>query len=188
MAIPGNLPAIKIAIQRMACTGCGAEANASCNCGKPYVPKAVRAAEAIAANPEKSDRAIAANIGVDHKTVSTARKATGESSPVERTGLDGKTRKLPRPSMTVTVGGNSRSAAKAAVEQGHSACDHLIKLMQGMTPEARADFRLVIIPKIAGDDDDEIVEAILALLQRLQWAGRAKAAVRIRKFLSRIVG
>jgi hypothetical protein len=33
---------IKMSIQRMICTGCGAEANASCNCGQPYVPKAVR--------------------------------------------------------------------------------------------------------------------------------------------------
>jgi hypothetical protein len=81
----------------MVCTGCGAEANASCNCGKPYEPKAVRAAEAVKATPEKSDRAIAAEIGVDHKTVGAARKElTGENSPVERIGLDGKTRKMPQ--------------------------------------------------------------------------------------------
>ena len=83
----------QISIQRMVCTGCGAEANASCNCGKAYVPKAVRAAEAVTANPEKSDRAIAAEIGVSDKTVAKAR--TAEQSAVERTGLDGKTRKLP---------------------------------------------------------------------------------------------
>jgi hypothetical protein len=80
----------------MICTGCGAEANASCHCGKPYMPKSVRAAEAIKANPEKSDRAIAAEIAVDHKTVGAARKATGEKSPVDkRVGLDGKVRKMP---------------------------------------------------------------------------------------------
>jgi hypothetical protein len=41
-----------------------------------------------------SDRAIAADIGVDHKTVGTARKKlTGEHSPVEkRVGRDGKAR------------------------------------------------------------------------------------------------
>ena len=44
----------KLSIQRIVCTGCGAEANASCNCGKAYVPKAVRAAEAVAENPQKS--------------------------------------------------------------------------------------------------------------------------------------
>lgn len=36
---------IPLSVQRMVCTGCGAEASASCNCGLNYVPKAVRAAE-----------------------------------------------------------------------------------------------------------------------------------------------
>ena len=40
-------PAIKIAVQRMACTSCGAEANATCTCGVAYVLKSVRAAEAM---------------------------------------------------------------------------------------------------------------------------------------------
>ena len=86
-------------IQRMVCTGCGAEANASCNCGKPYVPKAVRAAEAIKANPKKSDRAIAADIGVAPNTVKAARDELRSAAQLEdapRTGLDGKTRRLPR--------------------------------------------------------------------------------------------
>jgi hypothetical protein len=44
-----------------------------------------------------SDRAIAKAIGVDHKTVGKARReTTGDDSPVERIGLDGKTRKLPQ--------------------------------------------------------------------------------------------
>jgi hypothetical protein len=96
----GN-PALQIvrSIQRMVCTGCGAEANASCNCGKPYVPKSVRAREAIEANPEKSDRAIAADIGVSQPTVSKIRKeleATDNNLSVEeRIGLDGKKRKMP---------------------------------------------------------------------------------------------
>jgi hypothetical protein len=56
-----------------------------------------RAERAIAANPEKSDRAIAAEIGVDHKTVGAARRRTGEQSPDQRrTGRDGKRRSLPR--------------------------------------------------------------------------------------------
>jgi hypothetical protein len=85
-----------ISIQRMVCTGCGAEANASCNCGKPYVPKAERAREAIKANPKKSDRAIAAGIGVHHSTINEARKQLSDHPTVERIGLDGNTRKLPQ--------------------------------------------------------------------------------------------
>lgn len=82
---------IQFAVQRMVCTGCGSEANASCNCGVAYTPKIIRAAEAIKANPQKSDRSIAKEIGVDQKTVGAARRQSGEeySSP-ERVGRDGK--------------------------------------------------------------------------------------------------
>jgi len=73
---------------------------ASCNCGVDYKPKSVRAADAVKANPEKSDRAIAKEIGVSQPTVSKARKeveATDKQLSVEtRTGLDGKTRKVPQ--------------------------------------------------------------------------------------------
>jgi len=89
---------IKISIQRMVCTGCGAEANASCNCGVAYQPKSVRAAAAVKATPEKSDRAIAKEIGASPTTVGKARdelSTTGQLKDGPRTGLDGKTRKLP---------------------------------------------------------------------------------------------
>jgi len=51
-------PAFHLSVVRLACSACGAEANASCNCGKPYSPRE-RAAEVVAAHPEKSNRAIA---------------------------------------------------------------------------------------------------------------------------------
>jgi hypothetical protein len=55
-----------------------------------------RAEEAVAANPEKSDRAIAQEIGVSDKTVAKARKRTADQSAVaERTGKDGKKRMSP---------------------------------------------------------------------------------------------
>jgi hypothetical protein len=44
-----------------------------------------------------SDRAIAVEIGTDHKVVSRARKRTGAQAPVgKRTGKDGKARKMPK--------------------------------------------------------------------------------------------
>src|SRR5882724_10641497 len=92
-------PVIQISVQRMVCTKCGAEANASCRCGEPYVPKSIRAAKAIATNPQKSDRAIAADIGVNQSTVSRARKSTDADASVgddkPRIGRDGKTRRMP---------------------------------------------------------------------------------------------
>ena len=67
--------------------------------------KAARAAAAVAANPEKSNRAIAAETGLSEPTVRRARTAShdavertgavGKDLPVARTGLDGKTRRLP---------------------------------------------------------------------------------------------
>ena len=75
----------------MVCTACGAEAKASCACGVGYMPKAVRAAEAIKANPEKSDRAIAEELGVSDMTVGRARKQVQHDvAPEKRVGLDGK--------------------------------------------------------------------------------------------------
>jgi hypothetical protein len=94
-------PAIKRAIVQLICDGCGAETHASCNCGAIYRPKALeRAAAAVAEHPEKSDRAIAKEIGVSHPTVAKARKeTTGNSYQLDepRIGLDNKTRQMPKP-------------------------------------------------------------------------------------------
>jgi hypothetical protein len=71
------------------CTRCGTQARCACICGVPYVPERramtadpadaptaiERATAAIAANPTKSNRAIAAEIGVSFETVRRARAA-----------------------------------------------------------------------------------------------------------------
>jgi hypothetical protein len=85
-----------ISISRLICTGCGAETNATCNCGMEYRPKAALAREAIEANPEKSNRQIAEETGADPKEVRRQRAKLGEDmSPPERQGRDGKTHKVP---------------------------------------------------------------------------------------------
>ena len=73
----------------LCCAKCGAKIKPGCDCGVAYLPAHMYAAKAVAAHPEKSDRAIAAAIGVDHKTVAAARKSVGEKSPT-RVGADGK--------------------------------------------------------------------------------------------------
>jgi hypothetical protein len=88
---------------RLECQKCGATAEASCGCGVDYKPAAVRAADAIAKNPGLSDRAIAADIGVNQSTVSLARKSTdarasvaaSAPAPAKRVGRDGKARSMP---------------------------------------------------------------------------------------------
>jgi hypothetical protein len=86
---------IEMAVQQMVCTACGSEANASCNCGKPYVPKKQRAREAIEANPQKSNRAIAEETGIAEATVRRAREGASCDAPDEREGRDGKIYRLP---------------------------------------------------------------------------------------------
>jgi hypothetical protein len=82
------VPAIKISIQRMQCTACGAEANASCNCGKPYAPIKI-AQNYVRANPSASVRAVAKETGVSHATAQRAKAAVSLDTPV--IGRDGKT-------------------------------------------------------------------------------------------------
>jgi transposase-like protein len=69
------------------CSKCGAERG--CDCNAPAIKKA---AAALAANPQKSDRAIAAEIGISQPTVSKARKQSGDNqlSPDTHVGRDGK--------------------------------------------------------------------------------------------------
>ena len=89
----------KPAALRIVCSKCHAAGDAPCNCGAPftYMRAGEIAAAAVARSPEKSDRAIAAEIGVSHPTVAKAREATGNNLPVEkRTGIDGKARSLPQ--------------------------------------------------------------------------------------------
>ena len=98
------------------CTKCSTEVKCPCGCGVPFVsdhPWAnadpltratalERAAEAVAAHPEKSNRAIAAEIGVGAQTVKRARDAAKAAAPDgavdgavdERTGRDGRRRKV----------------------------------------------------------------------------------------------
>lgn len=98
------------------CTRCGTSTVCRCGCGRPYVgahrwsmpaeemsakgrPSALdRALAALAASPEKSNRALAAEIGVGLETVRRARqriKETGgdgspDGSPDRRLGRDGR--------------------------------------------------------------------------------------------------
>ena len=61
------------------------------------VPKRTRAADAIAANPQKSNRALAEELGVSDMTVKRARDESGATHVApEREGRDGKTYTVPK--------------------------------------------------------------------------------------------
>ena len=84
---------------KLVCSSCGAPGEGTCHCGAPYVTPGQRAEEAVRANPEKSNCAIAEEIGVSSATIRRARqKSTSSCDEVEpRIGRDGKIRKMPRP-------------------------------------------------------------------------------------------
>jgi hypothetical protein len=77
------------------CSACGADRG--CDCNAPAIEKA---ATALARSPEKSDRAIAKEEGINRRTVAKARNQLVHGAPVDtRVGLDGKARRMPqRPS------------------------------------------------------------------------------------------
>lgn len=77
---------------RLICSKCGAGTDAACDCGVEYVPAAERAAKAVQATPNKSNRAIAAAIGTSEKTVRNVRRESGAelSAPRRHVGKDGK--------------------------------------------------------------------------------------------------
>jgi hypothetical protein len=73
------------------CSQCGATTEARCGCGVTYVPAGTRATAAVAASPEKSNRAIAAATGLSEATVRRARVAGATNDAAEkRVGKDGR--------------------------------------------------------------------------------------------------
>jgi hypothetical protein len=74
------------------CSACGADRG--CDCNAPAIEKA---ATALARSPEKSDRAIAKEEGINRRTVAKARNQLAHGAPVDtRVGLDGKARRMPQ--------------------------------------------------------------------------------------------
>ena len=99
------IPITKSVAAKIWCSSCGISADAACDCGAPYIPAGQAAAKALAANPEKSDRAIAAELGVNRSTVTRAREARGANAPPEvRIGMDGKSYPAPEPKSTLVRG------------------------------------------------------------------------------------
>ena len=76
------------------------------------MPAQVFAAKAVAAHPEKSDRAIAKEIGVAPNTVRKARATAQKCAVAKRIGRDGKARKLPA-RMTPEAANAMRARAEA---------------------------------------------------------------------------
>ena len=79
------------------CTICGAVGALGCDHGEgAYRPLSYFVTEALKATPEKSNRALASELGCDEKNIRLARNQLRNNSAVEkRVGLDGKARRMP---------------------------------------------------------------------------------------------
>jgi len=71
------------------CSECGAQGEAGCDCEAEYISASAFAIRAIARNPEKSDMALAEEIGISRDTVRRAR-GCANAQPEKRQGKDGK--------------------------------------------------------------------------------------------------
>jgi hypothetical protein len=129
-------------IAKLRCPKCGVTQDAACGCGVDYqiVRPIAAAMKAVEAHPEKSDRAIAAEVGVSDRTVNRARQRTTATNVAveKRTGLDGKARKQPTKQPNAKAAPVPASQAKAAARSS-THCGSRISGNLNMRHESRND-------------------------------------------------
>jgi len=130
----------------LSCPECGA--SAGCEHAR-YLSPGQLAAAALARDPDKSDRAIAAEVGIGLGTVQRARKSTDPNGSVrKRTGRDGKVRRPPKP--------KPKSKSKAKVRPASLPVVWTFALRQHELREANDVIRLLhalVLPLIRHRDD-----------------------------------
>jgi hypothetical protein len=155
----------------LACSACGAAGEANCDCGAPYLPASARAAKAIIENPGRSDRSIAAEIGVSDRTVNRARGSTATHDAVEkRVGADGRSRKQPaKPVNGLNAVGKpfspqydpnykvrgARAPVKAPDRGRGDVAEDMLDILSGLNKNRRTDFFRALWDKFR----DELIEA-----------------------------
>jgi hypothetical protein len=148
ITLPRRELTFKPVARKVECAACGAEADAvfhpTCGCNAGFRSKRQRAAEAIKADPSKSNRMIAEEIDADEKTVRHAREQVRTpAAPEQITGRDGKnypaTRARPyRPEPSFT-------ADQSLLDQARANLDNIRSLMRLMTVGTRDNFRQEVI-------------------------------------------
>jgi hypothetical protein len=145
--LPDHLqpPAIVETLTRYECPRCGN----NCQCGVPYVPKTVRAAEAIAAAPEKSNRMLAKETGLSEPTIRRARAS--DDAPATVTGRDGKS----YPATKLRTDNDE----VVLVEEAHRYLDKIVDLLRQMDRRQRVNFRTVALQQMADAYlDEDVIE------------------------------
>jgi len=163
------------------CSACGADRG--CDCAAPAIEKAT---VALAADPHKSDRAIAKEIGVSDYTVRKARKATASDHAVDqpRVGLDGKVCNLPKHRKPGTryfgyvsraeaeADAPAREAASEALAAEDAAAAALLGSLAASSPSIREEVAYQLIKGTRQSQFEAVREAVADLYARLSKAGR----------------
>lgn len=139
----------------LSCTGCGAEAKAACNCGVAYRPAKERVAEYDKANPGKSTREAAADLGLSKSSVSKAR-GVHEWTPDKVVGIDGKTYAATRPAAPPNAANQFITAPVEFVQQFI----------------ARLDSWLLSEPKLSEDSVTALANALYLCAEEYQRMAR----------------
>jgi hypothetical protein len=96
------VPEIKVSVVQLECTLCHAQTPAACVCGAIYRPKSSeRVAEYDKANPGRSTRQAAGDLGISQSEVQRSRQSgepDGSPEPETITGRDGKNYPARKPS------------------------------------------------------------------------------------------
>lgn len=79
--------------QLLECSKCGKTAAAPCGCDSPYLTPFERATKAIEADSDRSNSAIAADLGIAEATVRRAREAGSSKNEREEDGSSGSAKK-----------------------------------------------------------------------------------------------
>ena len=170
---------IQMSVVRLQCSACGAEANASCNCGKPYVPAAQRVREYDEANPGKSTRAAAADLGMSQSAVQQSRKSGEQDySPETVTGRDGKEYPARRAGQepletnnnSEPDGGSEAEDQEDAVADPATIEDNVLYYLQRMNEHARVYKKLFKKSAFDREARERISTALDRTIQKLRSA------------------
>jgi hypothetical protein len=140
-------PAINETLARYECPKCGN----NCQCGVPYVPKTVRVAEYDKANPGKSTRQAAADLGLSHMTVERSREAAvTDVTPETVIGRDGKSYPATKPKLPSYIPDaepiSPGETDVVALARKHLAA--IIDLTRMMPGDQRIEFRRMVIQSV----------------------------------------
>ena len=166
---------------RLVCSKCGARGEMNCACGVDYIRAGEFAATAVAdpANAAKSNRALAAELGVGEATVRRVRSGAPNDAPEKRIGKDGK--HYSRPKID-----KAKAAVEAIVARGGRPTRTKVMAEAGVTeiPAQLAVEAFRAIQEAKAEIDEEALAK--AAIEALPKSSRDKLDIALRRETKRL--